>query len=574
MQYKFISSIQLDEWEIETDTGFRPVSHLHITKPFVIWTIETESGRTLECADDHILYIDDTTQEIFAKDLCVGDIIVVATGTDRIASIRETTRSENMFDFTVESDDHRYYTNGILSHNTSVATVIILHFALFNDSKKIALLANKADMSQEILSRIQLAYEYLPAWLKCGVSEWNKRRIEFDNGSIIMAAASSSSSVRGQSVAMLYIDECAFVEHWEEFSASVLPTLSSGEQTRIIFTSTPCGLNHFYYYCEGAKTDTNGFSYLEVPWHKVPGRDDKWKNDIMGMINNDPEKFEVEFNCSFIGSSGTLISGATLKTLFHRLPVMSNYGYGFHIYDNPVKDRRYFITVDVSRGKGLDYSAFHVIDTTDVPFKQAAVFKNNMITPTDYAEFIFRTAKLYNDAFILVEINDIGGQVADLLYDDFEYENILSTENHGRAGKRISGGFGKNVDRGIRTTTTVKAVGCSMIKLLIEQKKLILNDKDTIAELNVFSKKGKSYEAEPGHHDDLVMGLVLFAWLSQDKFFSEMNNDSILRHLRDRTESEMMDEMVGFGFVYDSIDDFDDNAPVRMDGGWWNHVNV
>ena len=179
---------------------------------------------------------------------------------------------------------------------TSVATVIILHYALFNDNKKVALLANKADMAQEILSRIQLAYEYLPHWLKCGVSEWNKRRIEFDNGTIIMAAASSSSSIRGQSVSMLYIDENAFVEHWDEFSASVMPTLSSGKETKMIFTSTPNGLNHFFHYCDGAKKKTNGFYYIEVPWTKVPGRDEKWKNEVLGSINHDLQKFEVEYN--------------------------------------------------------------------------------------------------------------------------------------------------------------------------------------------------------------------------------------------------------------------------------------
>jgi hypothetical protein len=180
---------------------------------------------------------------------------------------------------------------------TSVATVIILHYALFNDSKKVALLANKADTAQEILSRIQLAYEYLPHWLKCGVSEWNKRRVEFDNGTIIIAAASSSSSIRGQSVSMLYIDECAFVERWEEFSASVMPTLSSGKETRMIFTSTPCGLNHFFHYVDGGKNGVNGFSVLEVPWTAVPGRDLKWKEDILGTINHDLQKFEVEYNC-------------------------------------------------------------------------------------------------------------------------------------------------------------------------------------------------------------------------------------------------------------------------------------
>jgi hypothetical protein len=342
----------------------------------------------------------------------------------------------------------------------------------------------------------------------------------------------------------------------------------------MIFTSTPCGLNHFFHYVDGGKNGVNGFSVLEVPWTAVPGRDLKWKEDILGTINHDLQKFEVEYNCAFEGSSGTLISGAVLKSLKAQMPVQIMTGYGFSIYEEVIPGHRYFCIVDVSRGKGLDYSAFHIIDTTNVPYKQVAVFRNNMITPTDYAAFIYRACKMYADAFVLVEINDIGGQIPDLLSYDYEYENIIFTESHGRSGKRVSGGFGGNVDKGIRTTKTVKAVGCSMLKLLIEQKKLEVVDKHTIAELNTFSQKGKSYEAEPGHHDDLVMGLVLFAWLSQDAFFVEMNDDNILQHLRDRSDQDMLDDLVSFGFRFDAADDYTEPTVVKMGGEWWETSGI
>lgn len=278
----------------------------------------------------------------------------------------------------------------------------------------------------------------------------------------------------------------------------------------------------------------------------------------------------VSHNCSFVGSSGTLLSSACLKSLTPKQPTLSNHGYGYHIYEDVVKGNRYIIIADVSRGKGLDHSAFHVIDTTQVPYRQVATFRNNMITPTDYSEFIYRSAMNYNEANILVEVNDIGGQVADLLYFDFGYENIIHTENSGRSGKRVSGGFGKNIDRGIRTTKTVKSVGCSMLKLLVEQRKLLLVDKETISELNVFSKKGTSYEAEAGNHDDLVMGLVLFAWLSQDAFFIELNDSNIMHHLRDRTEAEIMEELAPFGFHYNAADEYNAGSVVQLeDGAWW-----
>ena len=364
---------------------------------------------------------------------------------------------------------------------------------------------------------------------------------------------------------------CAFVENFEEFSASVMPTLSSGKHTRMIFTSTPNGLNHFYYYCDGAKNGTNGFSYLEVPWYRVPGRDEKWKQETLGTINHDLQKFETEYACAFEGSSGTLISGAALKTLRPDVPLHVNPGYGYRVYATPEPGKSYIIVVDVSRGKGLDYSAFHVIDVSDVPYRQVATFKNNMITPIDYAEYVYRTAIAYNNAQVLVEVNDIGGQVSDLLYFDYGYESVIHTENHGRAGKRVSGGFGKNIDRGIRTTKTVKALGCSMLKLLIEQKKLEVVDKATISELGVFSKKGTSYEAEPGHNDDLVMGLVLFGWLTQDPFFKEMNDTDIMHHLREQNENDIVDNLVSFGFRYDATDEYSSTGTIEKleDGGWW-----
>lgn len=199
---------------------------------------------------------------------------------------------------------------------TTFATAVILHFALFSTTKPlIALLANKADTAREILSRIQLAYEYLPDWLKGGVKEWNKGSVIFENGAKILASASSSSAIRGKSVALLYIDECAFVDHWDEFSASVLPTLSSGKTTKMIFTSTPNGLNHFYYYCDGAKLGTNGFKYIEVPWYKVPGRDEEWKKEVLEGINHDMEKFVCEYECVSYDSMITLSDGAITKQI-------------------------------------------------------------------------------------------------------------------------------------------------------------------------------------------------------------------------------------------------------------------
>jgi hypothetical protein len=428
---------------------------------------------------------------------------------------------------------------------TTTAAVIILHFIIFNSHKTVGLLANKGDAAREILDRIKIAYEALPDWLQQGVAEWNKGNIVLENGCKVIAAATSSSSIRGKTVAFLYIDEAAFVENWEEFFSAVYPTISSGDETRMLFTSTPNGLNHFYKTCEGARTQTNGYQFVEVPWQRVPGRDEKWRQMTLAGMDFNMEKFDQEFNCAFLGSSGTLISGAALKTLVAMAPIRQHDGLIQYMLPDPA--HRYTMTVDVSRGKGLDYSAFQVIDVTSMPYHQVCTYRNNMTTPADYSATIHHIAKMYNNATVLVEINDIGGQVADTLYYEYEAENLVFTEAGGARGRRISGGFGKNVDKGIRTTKVTKAVGCSMLKLLIEQQQLVINDYNTIYELSRFSRKGTSYEAETGATDDLVMGLVLFAWMSDQPYFKELTDINTLMKLRDRAEEDIENDMLPFG---------------------------
>ncbi len=451
---------------------------------------------------------------------------------------------------------------------TTTAVAVILHYVLFNEHKTCALLANKGDAAREILDRIKIAYEALPKWLQQGVIEWNKGSVEFENGCKIIAGSTSSSAIRGKSISFLYIDETAFVENWDEFFASVFPTISSGKTTKMLYTSTPNGLNHFYKTCEGAKADTNGFEYVEVPWERVPGRDEAWKKETLAAMDQDTQKFTQEFECGFLGSSGTLIEGGKLKSLVPRTPV----GQTQHmkVYEKPQKDHTYVCVVDVARGKGLDYSAFQIIDVTEMPYRQVCVFKDNMITPIDYAEIIYRSIKSYNEAYTLVEVNDIGEQVSETLHYEFEVETLMFTESAGRSGKRISTGFSKKADKGIRTTKAVKSVGCNMLKMLVEQDQLILNDFDTINELSTFSRKGNSYEAESGCHDDLVMGLVLFAWMTDQMFFKEITNINTVNNLRQRNEEELAESLLPIGFNdYDMNSDTVDRIAVSDDDNSW-----
>lgn len=440
---------------------------------------------------------------------------------------------------------------------STIIAAYIAWYLLFNSEKTVAILANKESTAVEILGKVQMAYQYLPPWLQQGVKEWNKGSFVLENNSRALAGATSSDSIRGYAINLVLIDEAAFVDNWETFFTSTFPTISSGKTTKVILVSTPNGLNHFYDIVEGARKKKNDYKLVEIKWNQVPGRDEEWKQSILRGLNNDLQKFAQENEVEFLGSSGTLVAGWRLKQLESQIPL--EHKDNIMQYEKPAPDHNYVIVADVSRGKGLDYSAFHVFDVTEMPYKQVLTFRDNFIVPWDYAEVIFRIAKLYNEAGVLVEVNDVGSQVSELLYHDLEYENVLSTENAGRSGKRISGGFGKNVDMGIRTTKTVKAIGCSMAKLLIEQGQLIINDKETISELSTFSKKGVSFEAETGKNDDLVMCLVLFGWLSDQQYFKDLTDINTMAHLKEKTKEALEESMAPFGIFFS--DGLDDDSP-------------
>ena len=444
------------------------------------------------------------------------------------------------------------------SGKTTTAVAVILHYILFNEYKTVAILANKGDASREVMARVKLAYEALPKWLQQGIEEWNKGNIALENGCQVLAGTTTSSAIRGKSVNFLYLDEVAFIEGFNEFFASVYPTISSGESTKLLMTSTPNGLNHFWKTCKGAEEGTNGYQFVKVMWYDVPGRDEKWRKETIESLDHDEEKFNQEYCCEFLGSSGTLISGSKLKELYPDTPIAQ--GEGFIQYEKPEEKRQYIITADVARGKGLDYSTFNVFDSTEMPYKQVAIFRDNFIGPIDFASVLYRIGTMYNEAGILVEINDIGGQVSDVLQMDYGYENLLYTQNSGRSGKVLSGGFGKNVESGVRTTKLVKGTGCSMLKMLIEQNQLIIRDFETIQELSRFSKRKDSFEAEPGFHDDLVMNLVLFAWVTEQQYFKDMTDINTLVKLREKTEEQIEEELLPFGYIDDGSEEYEDDG--------------
>lgn len=530
-------------------------------------------NQNLKAAGVSVPFTEEEVQEYLK---CSKDPVYFIKKYIKIVSLDEGLVPFELWDFQediVDKVHNNRFVIAKLPRQTGKSTTMVsylLHYVLFNQDVNVAILANKLATARELLHRLKLAYEYLPKWMQQGIVEWNKGSIELENGSKILASATSSSAVRGGSFNMIFLDEFAYVPPGvaEEFFSSVYPTISSGQTTKVLIVSTPKGLNMFYRFWVDAQEGRNEYVPIEVHWSQVPGRDDAWKKQT--IANTSEEQFQTEFECDFIGSSATLISSHKLKCLTYKTPIYKN-DEGLCVYEEPQKDKVYCICVDTARGQGKDYSAFVVIDMTTTPYRLVATYRNNEIAPMMYPNAVNAVGKQYNNAHVLVEINDIGGQVADILHSELEYENILMTSVKGRKGQVLDGGFGKGGSQfGLRTTSVTKRVGCAALKGLIEEDKLIIEDFNTVNELTSFIAKRQSYEADDGHNDDLVMGLVMFAWVTTQPYFKDMMDMDIRQDIYGDKIKQMEDEMTPFGFFSDGTDD---DYEVDPDGTIWNRVD-
>jgi len=519
--------------------------------------------------------IEFTQEQIKEFVKCGQDPVYFAKNYIKIVSLDEGLVPFSMYDFQ-EDMVRNFHTNRFniakLPRQTGKSTTVVsylLHYIIFNQNVNIGILANKASTSRELLSRLQLAYENLPKWMQHGILSWNKGNVELDNGSKILAASTSSSAVRGMSFNIIFLDEFAFVPNHiaEQFFSSVYPTISSGKSTKVIIISTPNGMNMFYKLWHDAERGKNEYVTTEVHWSQVPGRDAAWKAQT--IANTSERQFEQEFECNFLGSVDTLISAAKLRAMVYEDPIEKRNG--LDIYESPQKDHEYIITVDVSRGTNNDYSAFIVYDITTIPYKIVGKYKNNMIKPLLFPNIIDTVARNYNKAYVLVEVNDIGGQVADILQFDLEYENILMCAMRGRAGQIVGQGFSHKSQLGLKMTSTVKKTGCSNLKALIEDDKLIIPDYDIIAELTTFIQKHNSFEAEEGCNDDLAMCLVIFSWLAVQPYFKELTSDDIRKRIFEDQRESIEEDMAPFGFILTGIND--EETFIDHEGDVWQNVS-
>ncbi len=503
-----------------------------------------------------------TKEEIIEFTKCQQDPIYFMEKHMKIVSLDEGLVPFKMFGFQkkiVKTIDENRFTICKLPRQSGKSTTTIaylLHYAIFNPNSNIAILANKSSTARDILGRLQLAYENLPKYIQQGVINWNKGNIELENKSTIIAAATSSSAIRGGSFNIIFLDEFAFVPAniAEMFFSSVYPTISSGKKTKMIIVSTPHGMNQFYKLWVDATNKRNDYVPIEVHWSEVPGRDEKWKE--MTIRNTSEAQFQQEFECEFLGSVDTLIAPVKIKQTPYMTPIQSKGG--VDMFEKPVEGRQYVCTVDVSRGVDKDYSAFLVFDVSKMPYRVVAKYRSQEIKPILFPHIIDRVAKAYNKAEILVETNDIGQQIAESLNYELEYPSLLMTTQKGRAGQILGAGYsGRGSGFGVRMTKQIKRIGCANIKSLIEGDKMVINDFHIIEEMSTFARRGNSWQAEEGCNDDLMMCLVIFGWLSNQPFFKEMTNTNARQMLYEEQEKLIEQDMAPFGFV-------DDGTPEEM----------
>ncbi|MGL5566716.1 MAG: terminase large subunit domain-containing protein [Plesiomonas sp.] len=504
------------------------------------WTQEM-LDEWVRCRDD-IIY--------FAENYC--SIVHIDYG---VIKVQLRDYQKDMLKIMFDSRMSQHNLSRQLGKTTAVA-IYLAHFVCFNEAKNVGILAHKGSMAAEVLDRTQQALELLPDFLQPGVITWNKNSIELENGCCISAFASSPDSVRGQSFALLYLDEAGFIENFDETWKAILPVISSGRRSKIILTSTPNGLNHWYDLWEGSLKGVSGFVPYTATWTSVKERmyneagvfDDgkEWARTSIGASSL--EAFNQEHNCHFMGTSGTLISGFKLsKMTFTEIEDEGN----FYRYFDPIPGHKYIISVDPAEGRGQDYSSFHVIDVTKYPYEQVGVYHSNEVSPLLLPTVIMKYAMEYNYAWVYIELNSTGGTVAKTLYIDLEYENVICESSK---------------DLGLKQSKVTKAIGCSTLKDLIEKDKLIIHDRKTVMEFRTFVEKGVSWAAQDGFHDDLVMALTVFAYLtSQSKFndFIEVDrnvgNDIFKREMDDIyndfapvimvSVDDEVSEFTGFGFM-------------------------
>lgn len=438
------------------------------------------------------------------------------------------------------------------SGKSAIVAAFLVWEVVFQDYHSCSILANKEKSAKNILKKVKMIYKTLPIWMQQGVTGWSKLSIELENESYIEASATSASGIRSDSINTLVIDECAWIPKniWDEFYSSIYPTVSSSKKSKIIMVSTPRGMNHYYKFWNDAELDRNvfrhyGVSYMDVPAYAEPGFKEQTIQEI-GL-----QKWMQEYECEFLGSSGTLISSYHLQnTLVMKDPADIRFEDKFRIFEMPIVGEdahQYIVMADFGEGVGLDYNTIQVMDVTaGPPWTEVAVYEDNETAPAEIPYILERIGKFYNEALVIGETNNIGIGILDDLNYDLEYENIFYGD------EKVSGVLSNHF--GIKMTKHSKMTGNARLKANIEDGNLIIQDQGTITQFSTYIKKGTSYAAEEDtDHDDLVTPLVLFSYFMAKRNWTENWLDQ--DRLKNKGKiSKIEEDLLPAGYVDDGIE--------------------
>lgn len=450
-----------------------------------------------------------------------------------------------LYDFQEQLVKNFFFNNRLLamfsrqSGKTSTIAACLLFYSSFNKDKNIGIIANKKSTANEVLERIKLMYIHLPNWLKPGIVKWNEGTIEFDNGCKIITSATTATSIRGKSLAVLYIDEISHIgkKMWDAFYKSTFPVISSSKLAKIAITTTPNGKDHFYYMWQDAIKGNSSFVTQKVRWYEIPGRDEEWKKKALAELGNNLESFGQEYLVEFLSASIEYISLERLEQYEQMIspPKAIDSNLKLNIFEQPQDKHSYIMTVDVSEGKGLDHQALAIVDCSEMPLKIVATLKNNKIDTIQYASIIYQLALKYNEAHIIIENNF--SDVAKDLWFNYEYTNIINMNLRKQENRQ-----GKYFEIGLRTTPKTRRIGEEYFKHLVENDKIILNDIRIIKELNnlEFNEARKRFEPRDTQiNDDLWAALKGFSYIAKTMFFEAMlKNGSALQLFKVNSEDE------------------------------------
>jgi hypothetical protein len=545
---KFIDSLSIDDYLVETDTGWEEISQINKTVKYDTWYIKTNKNKSLKGADNHILF-DEFYNEKFIKEFKPGDKIITKDGIEVVNKVVDLNKKNNMYDLSVKSKNHRYYSNEILSHNSTVLSIFLAWYSCFHNDKTSAIAANKESVAKEIFKKSLTIFENLPHFLKPGVIELSKTLIEFDNGSRALASATSESGISGYAIQNLILDEVGLInsELFDAFYSSMEPTVSADPNGKITMISTPKGMNHWYYIWQDALKGKSGFHAFKVEWDEVPGRDEKWKKQKIKEVGE--EIFKQEYCCAFTSQSGALLTADEIETLDFCAPIkVSNDGF-YKQYKEPEEDHVYVMAVDVAQGVGRDYSVAVVLDVSEDKIEEAAMWRSNTVSQIDLPFILQRIGDEYNEALIVIE-NNLGAITCDYLFNQLEYNQLYTTEK----------------DVGLRMNPAVRKQGVERLKDLVVNKGIIIHSEQFRIEISTFVKTKTKFEASSGCHDDVVMAFVIFSYFAGTEWFKEYAEQDHFQNLHSHKLKKMLIEDMALMAYSDNPDVLEYSRKQENDG--------